>query len=63
MFWIFDEKKFKKCVITHTDISVVTQQCLHRAMDFFAPCAALPESRLGVPKKLGGDTARTADSD
>ncbi|KAK2518109.1 hypothetical protein Q9966_014424 [Columba livia] len=37
-------------------------QCLHRVKVFSASHSTPPVgSRLGVHKKLGGDTARTAD--
>ena len=36
-------------------------QCLPSIKAFFASHTASPESRLGVQKKLGGDTAGTAD--
>jgi len=35
--------------------------CLHRVKAFSASHTDPPASRLGVHKKLGGDTARTAD--
>lgn len=40
---------------------VVAENYLHRAKDFFASCAALPEGKLAVCGNLGGDTARTGD--
>ena len=39
----------------------IAEQCLHRVKAFSASHTALPASRLGVHKKLGGDAAGTAD--
>lgn len=41
--------------------SVVAELCTDRAKDFSASHAATPVRRLGRHKKLGEDTARTAD--
>lgn len=57
MFWTFDENIGDKTPM----FLLVIEQCLHRAKDFPASLAALPERRLGIHKNLGGDTARTAD--
>jgi len=41
---------------------VLAEQCLHRVKVFSAPhTTGPPASRLGMNKKLGGDTAGTAD--
>ena len=40
---------------------VIAEQCLHRVKAFSASHPTPPASRLGVHKKLGGDTAGTAD--
>ena len=43
------------------DVLVIAEQCLHGVKVFSASQTALPVRRLGVHKKLGGDTAGTAD--
>ena len=40
---------------------VTAEQCLHRVKAFSASHTTPPASRLGVHKKLGGDTVGTAD--
>lgn len=45
-----------KIVLTHK-VLVAAGQCLHRVKDFYVSCAARP---VGLHKKLGGNTARTA---
>jgi len=39
----------------------MAEQCLHSMKTFSASRTTLPASRLGVHKKLIGDTAGTAD--
>ena len=41
--------------------AVVVEQCFPRAKAFAGSGTAPPAGWLGVPKELGGDTARTAD--
>lgn len=48
-----------KIVLTHK-VLVAAGQCLHRVKDFYVSCAAQP---VGLHKKLGGNTARTAYPD
>ena len=50
-----------KTVLITRDVSVPAEQCLHRAKAFAAPHPTQPARRLGGHKKLGGDTAGTAD--
>ena len=50
-----------KTVWMQWDVLVAAEQCSHRVKAFCASHTALPASRLGVHKKMGGDTAGTAD--
>ena len=43
------------------DILVIAEQFLNKVKAFSASHTAPPVSRMGVHKKLGGDTAGTAD--
>ena len=47
-------------LITHYALAIA-EQSLHSIKAFSAPHASPPESRVGVHKKFGGDTAGTAD--
>lgn len=50
-------------LITHCNIFVISEQGLHRIKAFSASCPAPPASRMGVHRKLRGDTARKAEPD
>lgn len=53
-------------VINTLSLSVVAEQCLYRDKDlllFFSYYAVLTVRRMGVHKKLGEDTTKTADLD
>jgi len=56
MFWICDQSS-----IDNTNVLVTAEQCLENGKAFSASRPTPPASRLGVHKKLGGDTARIAD--
>ena len=56
MFWVQYEKNVDNTLM----LSVVAKQCLDQVKDFSAS-RAQPARRLEGHKKLGGDTARTAD--
>jgi len=43
------------------DVLAIDEQCSHSVKAFSVSRSALPVSRLGVGKRLRGDTARTAD--
>lgn len=56
----------KIVVINTLSLSVVAEQCLYRDKDlllFFSYYAVLTVRRMGVHKKLGEDTTKTADLD
>ena len=57
MFWICGQNS----IGNNTHVLAIAEQCLHSVKGFSAPHPAPPASRLGVHKKLGGDTAGTAD--
>jgi len=50
----------KKVSIT-SGVLVAAEECLHSVKTFSASHTALPASKLWVHKKVGGDTAGTAD--
>ena len=52
VLWIFDENSGDNTPM----FLVVAEQCLHRAKDFSASCAALPARRLEAHQELGRDT-------
>ena len=56
MFWIFYQNS-----VDNKDVLVIAEQWLHSIKAFYFSHAAPPVSQLGVHKKLGGDTAGTAD--
>jgi len=56
MVWICDQN-----ILENIGDLAIAEQCLHSVKAFSASHAALPASRLGVHKRLGGDTDGTAD--
>ncbi|KAK4810900.1 hypothetical protein QYF61_013308 [Mycteria americana] len=58
-------RELRKHLMDHGNLSLrdqrIAEQCLHSVKAFSAPHTAPPASRLGVHKKLGGDTAGRAD--
>jgi len=48
-------------VLLYRDVFTIAEQCLHRVKASSPSYITPPACRLGVPKKLGGHTAGTAD--
>jgi len=56
MFWIC-----AKTSVDNSDVFIIAEHCLHKCKAFSASHTTPSVSRLGMHKKLGGDTAGTAD--
>lgn len=48
-------------MLIHNDVSAVAEHCLHSAKAFSVSHCAPTTSRLGIGKRLGADTGKTAE--